>query len=334
MIPVEGIRALIVGGEGTLGSALARRLAAGGAQVTSLDAGLPRCGYHRLNLEGIGAGLRAVRGDARDAALLRRLLDGQDVVFNLAGLGCHADSMRDPLRDLEMNVRAHAVLLEACRDRRPGARIVFASTRQLYGRPERLPVPEEHPLRPVDINGIHKLAAEQYHLLYHRVYGLRTLALRLTNLMGPRMRIRDARQVFYGAWMRRLLENRPFEVWGGAQRRDVLFVGDAVDALLRAAAGDAWGEAFNIGPGESLTLLELADLFAGLWPGGRYEIRDLPDTQRRIDIGDSCLDIRKARERLGWAPATGAREMIGRTLAFFREFGASYLEPETEGTPA
>ena len=324
----EGVPALITGGLGTIGSNLAHRLAALGARITLLDAALPYSGAHPRNIEGLPSPATLLRADMRDDGVLDRAVAGQSVIFNLAGLGCHRDSMASPLTDLEMNVRAHVLLLETCRRVNPDACIVYASTRQIYGCPRQLPVTETHPARPVDVNGIHKLAAEQYHLLYHRVHGLRACALRLTNVMGPRMRIRDARQVFYGAWVRSLIEGRPFQVWGGAQLRDIIAVADVVDACLAAATHDcALGEAFNIGQGQAVSLRQLADLFVACWPGARYQVMDLPAEQRRIDIGDYVGSIDKAQALLEWRPRTDTAAMVAGTLEYYRAHGAAYLAP-------
>src|SRR6266540_829252 len=229
--------------------------------------------------------------DVRDEQRMGQLTRGQDYLFNLAGQTSHIDSMRFPQQDLEMNCRAQLSVLEACRRHNPEVRIVFASTRQLYGRPDYLPVDEKHPLRPVDVNGVNKMAGEGYHLLYQRVYGLRTCALRLTNTIGPRMRVKDARQTFVGLWIRRLLEGEPIEVWEGGQRRDFTFVDDVVEAFLAAGASDAVvGGVFNVGGGPPISVRDLAELLITLNEGGEYVVRPYPSEYKRIDIGDYYSD--------------------------------------------
>src|SRR6185295_15038042 len=203
-----------------------RTLVALGAKVTILDSLIPQYGGNRRNLYGLGRAVKIHVADVRDRDRLPGLLRGQHFLFNLAGQTSHMDSMTDPETDLEINCRAQLTLLEACRLHNPKLRVVFASTRQIYGKPDYLPVDEQHPLRPVDVNGINKLAGEEFHLLYSRVYGIRATALRLTNTIGPRMRIKDARQTFVGVWIRRILEGEPFEVWGGEQLRDFTYVDD------------------------------------------------------------------------------------------------------------
>src|SRR6266550_6788849 len=233
-----GKHILITGGLGFIGSNLARPLVAAGAQVTLVDSLIPQYGGNLFNVEEIQDRVRINIADVRDRHSMAYLVQGQDYLFNLAGQTSHLDSMSDPYADLEINCRAQLSILEACHKHNPNIKIVFASTRQIYGKPDYLPVDETHPLRPVDVNGINKIAGERYHILYNNIYGIRACALRLTNTYGPRMRIKDARQTFLGVWIRRLVEGQTFEVWEGEQLRDFTYVDDAVDALLRCAASD------------------------------------------------------------------------------------------------
>lgn len=311
-------KVLITGGLGFIGSSLARALAAMGARVTLVDAMIPEHGGNWRNLEGIRRDVTVHIGDVRDHRRLPRYLRGQDYLFNLAGQTSHMDSMADPDTDLEINCRSQLSILEACRACNPGIRIVFASTRQIYGRPDHLPVDERHPLRPVDVNGINKLAGEQYHLLYSEVHGIRSTVLRLTNTIGPGMRVKDARQTFVGVWIRRVLEGEPFEVWGGAQLRDFTYVDDAVDALLLAAARPAAvGGVFNLGGVGRISLRDLAALLVDVAGGGRYVVRKFPADRKKIDVGDFYADCRLIRRRLGWKPRTTVREALTKTVAYY-----------------
>jgi len=316
---------LITGGLGFIGSNLARTLVDLGARVTLLDNLLPNYGGNRRNLAGLGRRVRLVIGDIRDRALLPRLVRGQDILFNLAGQTSHMDSMSDPDTDLEINCRAQLSLLEACRLHNPGLRIVFASTRQIYGRPDYLPVDEHHPLRPVDVNGINKLAGEQYHLLYSAVHGIRSTVLRLTNTIGPRMRVKDARQTFVGVWIRDALQGRPFEVWGGEQLRDFTYVDDAVEAFLLAAARPAAiGRVYNLGGRGRISLRDLATELAAL-SGATFRLRAFPRDRRKIDVGDYYADDRLIRRELGWVRRTSIRTALARTLAYYRTELPHYL---------
>ena len=311
---------LITGGMGFIGSNLARALVALGAKVTVVDAMIPEYGGNRRNVAGLAGKIRVHRTDVREHAKLARLVRGQDFLFNLAGQTSHMDSMTDPETDLEINCRAQLALLEACRKNNPAVRIVFASTRQIYGKPDYLPVDERHPVRPVDVNGINKAAGESFHLLYARVHGLRATALRLTNTIGPRMRVKDARQTFVGVWIRRLVEGEAIEVWGGEQLRDFTYVDDAVGAFLLAAAKDeAVGEVFNLGGPPAVTLEGLAAMLVELNGGGYYVVKTFPAERKKIDIGDYYADDRLIRKKLGWRARTDLRTALKRTLAYYRK---------------
>lgn len=317
--PFAGANVLITGGLGFIGSNLARRLVNLGAQVTLVDSLVPEYGGNRFNLQGIEDRVRVNISDVRDRYSLRSHLSGQRFLFNLAGQTSHLDSMADPFTDLEINCSAQLSILETCRQVNPGIRVVFASTRQIYGRPEKLPVDERHRLSPVDVNGINKMAGEFYHILYNDVYDLAASALRLTNTYGPRMRIRDARQTFVGVWIRRLLEGQPIEVWGGGQQRDFTYVDDCVEALLLAAVRpEARGRVFNLGGNEVVTLAELAKLLIELNGRGEYVQKEFPADRKRIDIGDYYADDALIRSTLGWQPRVSLREGLSRTLDFFR----------------
>ena len=319
-------RILVTGGLGFIGSTLARALAGFGSRVSVVDNLMPQYGGNRRNLAGLSRAVRVHVADIRDPVRMARLVRGQDYVFNLAGQTSHWDSMEDPLTDLDINCRAQLSLLEACRRHNPEVRIVFASTRQIYGRPDHLPVDERHPLRPVDVNGIDKIAGESFHLLYARVHGLRTAVLRLTNTIGPRMRVKDGRQTFVGVWIRCLLESRPFEVWGGGQRRDFTYVDDAVEAFLLAATRpEAVGGAFNLGGTAPVSLGELAELLVETNGGGSFIVREFPADRKKIDIGDYYADFSLIKRRLGWRPRTDLRTALARTLAYYRRELSSYL---------
>lgn len=316
---------LITGGLGFIGSTLAHVLVRGGAEVTLVDSLIPEYGGNLFNIQGIERKLRLNISDVRDAHGLPALVRGQDFLFNLAGQTSHLDSMHDPVTDLEINCRAQLSILECCRQHNPQVKIVFASTRQIYGRPDYLPVDESHPIRPVDVNGINKTAGENYHLLYHQVHGLRTSVLRLTNTIGPRMRVKDARQTFVGVWIRRLLENEPIEVWGGAQLRDFTYVDDAVQALLLAAKmPEADGQVFNLGGAEIISLRELGEMAIEVNGGGKLAIREFPAERKLIDIGDYYSDFSKITSMLGWRPRVRLRTGLGRTIAYYRKHLAKY----------
>ncbi|WP_458097266.1 NAD-dependent epimerase/dehydratase family protein [Roseomonas sp. WA12] len=328
----QGRRVLVTGGAGFLGSALCHALGAVGAEVVALDALLPGTGARRANLEGSGA--RLVEDDLRDADL-HPLVDGIDVLFNMAGQTSHAGSQADPFTDLAINGHAQLRLIAALRQGAPGARVVHASTRQFYGRPQVLPVSEAHPIAPPDANGVSKFAAEQYWLLENRVHGRPVAALRLTNCYGPRMRVMDARQTFLGIWVRRVLEGQPFEVWGGEQLRDFSYVDDVVAAFLAAAdalAGrpaEVTGRAFNIGGDAPISLQALGDAMVVAAGEGSYLLKTFPAERAAIDIGSYHADDRAFRAATGWAPRVGLAEGLRRTVDWFRPRLPAYLSDET-----
>ncbi|MBU1564596.1 MAG: NAD-dependent epimerase/dehydratase family protein [Proteobacteria bacterium] len=326
MIDFHGSKVLITGGLGFIGSNLAYRLVELGAQVTLIDSLIPEYGGNLFNIHGLEHRVKVNFSDVRDQHSMNYLIQGQDVLFNLAGQTSHMDSMKDPQTDLEINCRAHLSILEACRLKNPNIRVVFASTRQIYGRPDYLPVNESHPLRPVDVNGINKMAGEWYHILYNNVYNIRSCALRLTNTYGPRMRIKDARQTFVGVWIRLLLEGTPFEVWGGEQLRDFTYIDDAVEALLMCASKEeAWGQVFNLGGEPAITLQDLAEMLIHVHGQGQYETKEFPAQRKKIDIGDYYSDYSLISTTLGWQPTTSLTEGLSRTMAFFREHLDKYL---------
>lgn len=319
-------RVLVTGGAGFLGSNLCHALAQLGARVTALDAMLPEGGANPANLE--GAGVMLVRGDLRDTELAS-LCEGLDVLFNLAAQTSHMGGQRDPVADIAINAVAQVRLVQALREAAPEAVVVHASTRQSYGRPISLPVDELHPVNPPDANGVSKWAGEQYWLLESRVLHRPVVSLRLTNCYGPRLRIADARQTFLGIWMRRVLEGEGFEVWGGAQLRDLAYVDDVTRAFLMAAehAGEEQvkGRAFNLGGAPPISLLGLAErLIAANGGRGSYTTREFPADRAPIDIGSYHADDRAFRAATGWAPQVSLDDGLKRSLEWYAARMADY----------
>lgn len=316
---MSGCKVLITGGLGFIGANLANRLDELGADLTLVDSMIPEYGGNVRNIKSIRHKVVVNISDVRDEHSMRHHVKNKDFLFNLAGQTSHMDSMADPFTDLEINAKAQLAILETCRKYNPKIKIVFASTRQIYGRPDYLPVDEKHLLRPVDVNGVNKIAGEFYHMLYNNVYGIPACALRLTNTYGPCMRIKDARQTFVGIWIRLLLEDKPFDVWGGTQLRDFTYVDDVVDALLTVATRDeANGQVYNLGGVAVVSLKELADLLIEVNGKGTYRINPFPADRKPIDIGDYYASFDKIRAELGWEPRIGLREGLSRTLEYFR----------------
>lgn len=320
----SGQRVLVTGGAGFLGSNLALALAARGARVIALDGFLFGGGANPKNLD--GSAVELVRGDVREIDL-RPLCEGASVIFNLAAQTSHMGGQNDPLADIAVNAVAQVRLIQAAREAAPDATVVHASTRQFYGRVAKLPVNENQPVAPPDANGVSKFAGEQYWLLEHRVRGRPVVSLRLTNCYGPRLRIRDARQTFLGIWIRSVLENRPFEVWGGEQLRDLTYVDDATEAfLLAASTQQCYGKIFNIGgspPASLRTLAELVVRLAG--PPAHFTVKEFPADRAQIDIGSYHADDSAFRAATGWLPQVPLEDGIRQTIEWYRPRLADYL---------
>lgn len=319
-------KALITGGLGFIGSNLARALLKLNADVTIVD-NLNADGAGNLfNIAEIERDLRVIHAEIADEAQMKLLVQGQDYLFNLAGQMSHLGSMQDPFKDLHNNTSGQLKLLETCRLNNPQIKIVFAGTRQVYGRSQYLPVDERHPVVPADNNGVSKRAGEMYHLVYHRAYAMQTSVLRMTNVYGPRMRIKDALLNFIGWWFRQLLLNQPLQIYGtGNQIRDFNYVDDVVSALLLCAASpNAYGKIYNLG-GERSNLLELARLMIKLNGAGAYELVPFPEGRKRIDIGDYYADYSLIQRELGWSPRISLTEGISQTLEYYRAYQKEYL---------
>jgi UDP-glucose 4-epimerase len=318
---------LITGGLGFIGSNLARRLVECGNSVTVVDSLIPEYGGNLRNLHDLRDKIVVNLSDVRDPFSINELIKGQDYLFNLAGQTSHLDSMENPFTDLDINAKAQLSILEACRKNNRDIRIVFASTRQIYGKPQYLPVNEKHPLNPVDVNGINKIAGEQYHLLYNQVHEIRSSVLRLTNTYGPRMRIKDARQTFLGIWIRNLLEGKLIQVYGdGQQRRDYNYVDDLVDALIIAATENkAIGEVYNLGAPDPMSLSETAKIMCHGIKGASWNLVPFPKDRKAIDVGDFICDYSSFSSAFGWEPKIKFEEGIKRSLEYFQSELEHYI---------
>lgn len=324
----RGRRVMITGGLGFIGSNLAHRLAGLGADILLVDSLIPDYGGNLHNVAGIEDRVRINVADVRQASTMNYLVRDREVIFNLAGQVSHIDSMRDPHTDLDINCRSQLTILEACRRYNSAVKVVYASTRQIYGKADTLPVTERHLVRPTDVNGINKAAGEYYHLVYNNVFGVRACSLRLTNVYGPRQLLRHNRQGFIAWFIRLALEDREIQIFGdGSQVRDFVYVDDAVDAFLRAGATDALnGEALNVGGAEHMTHRDLVTLLIELAGSGRYRFVEWPAEKKAIDIGSFYADSSRFSSAVGWTPAVDLREGLRRTLAYYRLHLGHYLD--------
>jgi UDP-glucose 4-epimerase len=323
----RGRRVMITGGAGFIGSNLAWRLVELGANVLIVDSLIPDYGGNLFNLHGLENRVTLNVADVRQGSTMNYLVRGCDVIFNLAGQVSHIDSMRDPHTDLEINCRSQLTLLEACRHHNPGAKVVYASTRQIYGKPDALPVTERHLVRPTDVNGINKAAGEYYHLVYNNVFGVRACSLRLTNVYGPRQLLKHNRQGFIGWFIRLAIEDQEIQVFGdGSQVRDFIYVDDAAEAFLMAGATDEVnGDVFNVGGDEHLTHRELVELLVRTAGSGRFRFVEWPPEKKAIDIGSFYADSTLFRTRTGWSPRVGFAEGLRRTVEYYRPRMAHYV---------
>ncbi len=327
----EGRRVMITGGLGFIGSNLAHQLCAIGAGVLIVDSLIDDYGGNLFNINGIEDRVRVNIADVRQQSTMNYLVRDRDVIFNLAGQVSHIDSMQDPYTDLEINCRSQLSILEACRRFNPAVKVVFAGTRQVYGRPDTLPVSESHLVRPTDVNGINKAAGEYYHLVYNNVFGIRACSLRLTNVYGPRQLLKHNRQGFIGWFIRQVIEDAEVQIFGdGRQIRDFVYVDDAADAFLRAGAADASnGQVFNVGGAEPIAHRALVEQLIAVAGTGRYRLVEWPPDKRAIDIGDFYADSSLIRDTLGWQPITSLRDGLARTVAFYRSHMQHYVSGAT-----
>jgi len=331
----RGRRVMITGGLGFIGSNLARHLVDLGADVLLVDSLIPDYGGNLFNIDGLADRLRVNVADIRQQTTMNYLVQDRDVIFSLAGQVSHIDSMRDPYTDLEINCRSQLTVLEACRNHNPGVKVVFAGTRQVYGRPDSLPVDETHLVRPTDVNGINKAAGENYHLVYNNVFGVRGCSLRLTNVYGPRQLLKHSRQGFIGWFIRLAIEGQPIQIYGdGTQQRDFVYVDDAADAFLRAGASDACnGEVFNVGGDEPISHRDLTAMLVRIAGSGSVRYVEWPPDKKAIDIGSFYADSTKFKTTTGWTPTVCLEEGLRRTIAFYREHWREYVPAESPAEP-
>src|SRR5688572_5134212 len=318
---------MITGGLGFIGSNLAWKLIDLGARVLIVDSLIDDYGGNLFNICGLEDRLRINIADVRQHTTMNYLVRGQDVIFNLAGQVSHIDSMRDPYTDLDINCRAQLSILEACRNFNARAKIVFAGTRQVYGKADSLPVGESQLVRPVDVNGINKAAGEYYHLLYNNVFGVRACSLRLTNVYGPRQLLKHNRQGFIAWFIRLAIEDREIQIYGdGSQRRDFVYVDDAADAFLRAGASEACnGEVLNVGGLQPIAHRDLVALLVRVAGSGRHRFVAWPPEKKLIDIGDFYADSTRIQRTLGWSPRTTLSDGLRQTIEFYRSHLDRYV---------
>ncbi len=315
---------LILGGLGFIGSSLAHRLHSLGARVTLVDSMLSNYGGNMANIDPIKDAVRINFADIRDHHSLNRLVRDKDIIYSVAGQTSHIDSMKDPMTDLDINCRSQLSILECCREQNPEVRLVYASTRQIYGKPQYLPVDEKHPVVPVDVNGINKLAAEMYYSLYSKVYGIPCVSLRLTNTYGPRQHLSGNTQGFAGIFIRKAIDGEKVQIFGsGNQLRDFNYIDDVVDAFLLASEIDSPGGIYNLGASSNYSLLDFTEILGTLC-NFELETVPFPADHETIDIGDYYADYSRFQSSTGWDPQIGLEEGLERTIDYFKARKAQY----------
>lgn len=312
-------KTIITGGLGFLGSSLARKLVGLGAKVTIIDSLIPGCGGNLHNIAGIEKKVKVNISDVRDKYSMNYLVRNQEIMFNLAGTLSHVDSMTDPFSDLEINCVSQLSILEACRHNNPQIKIIWAGTRNQYGRAQYSPVDENHPQIPTDVNGINNIAGEQYHLLYYHVYGIKTVSLRLTNCYGPRHQMRHSRQGVLNWFIRQIIDGEEIKLMGsGNQIRDVNYVDDVSDAFLIIGLSDnVWGEAYNLG-GNPITLEDFVKRAINVYGKGSYSYIPFTNDRKKIEIGNYIANWRKIKKQVGWKPKVTLEKGLEETFNYYR----------------
>jgi nucleoside-diphosphate-sugar epimerase len=309
-----------------IGSAIAHLAVKHGARVTILDALLPLYGGNLFNLKGIQDKIRFIQGDIRDWDLVKSLVGDADIIFSLAGQVSYVDSNTDPLLDLDINCKGHLQVLEACRQIKSPARLVFSSSRFVYGRIEYNPVDESHPFNCLSIYGIHKLAGEKYYRFYHEAYGLETVSVRIANPYGPRQQMKHSKYGILNWFIRLALEGKPLTIFGdGLQRRDYIFNEDLAEAAVcLALTPGVAGQVYNLGSGMGTPFIEMAQLVAEAVPGTEVHKVEWPTDRYFVETGDYIGDITKITNVSPWQPKTSIREGIARTVDFYRQHRQEY----------
>jgi UDP-glucose 4-epimerase len=323
---LAGKNALVIGGLGFIGSNLVHTLIEAGARVTVLDALLPMYGGNRFNVAGVEDRVRVVEGDIRNAALVNDLVKGQNIIFNLAAQVSYIDSLSDPLLDFEINCLGHLRVLDAARRYAPDAKIVFSSSRLVYGKIITTPVDESHQTDPLSIYGVHKLAAEKYYRIFYDTYGVRSSVIRIPNPYGPRQQMKHPKYSIVGWFIRQALEDGTIEVFGdGTQERDYLYISDIVDAFLRIAVSDrSDGEVYNIGTDERVRFVDMVDAVLTAVGKGKKVHVPWPQDYEKNETGDYIADTRKIEAAVGWRARVPLKTGIEETVAYYRQHKAKY----------
>jgi UDP-glucose 4-epimerase len=323
---LKGSKILITGGAGMIGSTIALSAVSHGAQVTILDALLPLYGGNLFNLKNIKDDITFIKGDIRDTKLVKKLVKDQDVIFDMAAQVSYIDSAKDPYLDLDINCFGHLNILEACRYNNPGVKIIFPSSRFVYGTIEYSPVDEDHPFNCLSIYGIHKLAVEKYLVFYHQYYGMDTIIFRIANPYGPRQQMKHSKYGIVNWFIRTALEGKDLTIFGeGSQMRDYIYVKDLAQAMLLAAVDEELKhEIFNIGSGKSISFRTMVETVARIINKGKVAFLPWPDDYAFAESGDYLSNISKIKQRLRWEPRTDFEAGVRETVQYYQQYRDKY----------
>lgn len=321
----SGKNVLVTGGTGFIGSSLSHVLVKLGANVTVVDAMLPLYGGNEFNLKGIQEQVKFVEGDIRDEKLMAELVAGKDIIYNFAAQVSYIDSKEQPFLDLDINGKGHLTVLEAVRTHAPEAKVVFSSSRMVYGKILTVPVNESHPTEPLSLYGIHKLLGEKYYQYYWNTFGIPTISVRIPNPYGPRQQMKHSKYSIVGWFVRQAMEGKSITVFGdGSQERDYLYIDDIVDAFLHLTMRGESGEVYNIGTHERIRFGDMVDAVIESVGNGKKEFVPWPENYEKNETGNYIADTSKIQVVTGWTPQVPLKEGIKRMVDYYKEHKSHY----------
>ena len=312
----KGKKVLVTGGNGFIGLNLVKTLKEAGAHltITFLKTDGPE-----LTGKDILSGVTARAIDIRDRLAMEKVVRGKDYIFHLAGHSGAVNSLENPILDMEVNCNGSLVLLEACRRFNPAAPILSLGSRLQFGRAKYLPVDEAHPLRPTSIHGVNKLAVEKYFILYHQIYKMKTIYMRVTNPYGPYQTDQPKNFGIINLFIQQAVRDETIKIFGaGKQLRDYLYIDDLIAVMMLAALNPrAYGEVFNIGSGKGIGLLDMVRTIIRIAGKGKVAKVPWPPQFKKVETGDFVADITKAGKILGWRPRTAIKEGLRKTMVSY-----------------
>lgn len=318
---------LITGGLGFIGSTLAHRLVERGATVSVVDNLDPLYGGNLFNVKGIEDKIRIIREDVINVEKIFPEIEKANVIFHLAAQVSYIDSLTMPFTDMDINAKSTLNILEACRNYNQKAKIVFSSSRMVYGKVTKPIVTENCETNPLSLYGIHKLTSEKYLLMYYKDFGIPSTVLRLTNPYGPRQQVKHSKYSLVGWFVRQAMENKLIKIYGdGQQLRDYIFIDDIVEAMLDCGANDGTnGEIINIGSGTSTKFCDMVSSVLECVKSGSMEFVPWPDNYEKVETGDISVDISKLQNITGWKPKFTLKEGISRTYEYYKQYMDKYI---------